>query len=111
MKLSDGEKLAIDRRRRGLTQAAAGARLGVTQALYSMWESDKVPYKRGAIPQITPDKYEKCFLQRRRLGLTQQRVAVHLGVPITAVIACELSEPLPALSAHRYLQALKELES
>ncbi len=78
-RLSCGECLIIDRRRRNETQEAAGKRLGETPApTYGGWERDN-----GAGPLIQPvgrlKIYERCLLYRRRAGTSQAEIARDLG--------------------------------
>lgn len=89
MKLSDGEKLTLLRRRKGTSQSFEAKTFGVTQAMYSLWESDKHPFREAQIARVVPTKYEECFILRRRAGLTQVSAAQALGVPVTEIIAVE----------------------
>ncbi len=77
-RLSCGERLIIDRRRRKETQEAASKRLGRTSFVYGRWERD---FEGG--PEILRIKrlkmYERCLLYRRRAGTSQGEVARDLG--------------------------------
>jgi len=73
-RLTSGERLLIDRRRRTERQEAAALRLGVSRAVYGAWEretrSDGPPVKIGRLKV-----HERCLLYRRRVGCTQAAVA------------------------------------
>ena len=78
-RLSCGERLIIDRRRRNETQEAAGKRHGGWSAFtYGGWEQDN-----GAGPLIRPVErlkmHERCLLYRRRAGTSQAEIARDLG--------------------------------
>lgn len=78
-KLTNGERLAIDRRRRGERQRAAAQRHEVALSRYSRWERDMDP----TAPKVrvgTLKPHERCYLYRRRTGKTQMEVAKDLGV-------------------------------
>lgn len=78
-KLTRGERLMIDRRRRGERQRAAAQRLEVPLSRYSRWERDLDPHapsiRVGALKA-----HERCYLMRRRVGRTQQEVAAEMNV-------------------------------
>lgn len=84
-RLSDGERLLIDRRRHGETQAQAAGRHGLRPFLYGQCERDSapagtkisVPTDKSLLPLAT---HERCMLYRRRAGYTQARVARELKV-------------------------------
>ncbi|HNQ98377.1 MAG TPA: hypothetical protein PKN52_00175 [Trueperaceae bacterium] len=77
--LTRGERLLIDRRRRGEGQIAAARRLGLTHSMYGKMERDAVdwgmPVEIGELAA-----HERCLLYRRRAGFTQARVAEELEV-------------------------------
>ena len=83
-KLTAAERLIVDRRRKGETQAQAAGRYGVSQSRYSRWERglDDPVETLGpgpVLPKVTPLKpHEKCLLYRRRVGVTQAKVATDL---------------------------------
>lgn len=78
-RLTSGETLLIDRRRRGERQGAAAQRLGVTHSMYGKHERDVV--ELPPIEDLLPLKsYERCLLYRRRCEQTQEQVASELGV-------------------------------
>jgi len=77
-RLTVGETLLIDRRRRNETQRVAAKRLGVTQFAYGRMERDLVPgvKKAGVLPLKA---HERCLIYRRRSESTQTQVAKDLG--------------------------------
>lgn len=77
-RLSNGETLLIDRRRRGLNQADAAASHGIGRAVYSRWELDLSRGPRVRLGRLRP--HERCLLYRRRAGTTQGEVAEALEV-------------------------------
>ncbi len=78
-KLTRGERLAIDRRRRGERQRAAAERLQVPLSRYSKWERDLDP-EAPSIRVGSLKGHERCYLYRRRSGKTQQEVATDMGI-------------------------------
>lgn len=77
--LTSGEKLVIQRRRDGSTQAKAARAHKVTQLVYRGWERDsgeRIP--RAAVGKISES--EQCFVLRRRSGMTLDRLAGRLRV-------------------------------
>jgi len=78
-KLTNGEKLLIDRRRRDESQTEAAARLGVGRKIYAQWETDlkEGPKVKGA---FLLKLHEVCFLYRHRAGFTRKQVAKDLNV-------------------------------
>lgn len=78
-RLTGGERLLLDRRRRGELQSVAAARRGVTRIVYGNMERDRLPVKKP--PVITGLKpHERCLLYRRRVGHTQREVAMNMGL-------------------------------
>lgn len=82
MRLTDGEKLFLLRRRQGLTQAAYGKRLGLTHDTVSALE-----HSRGSLrPALRPSSpvvaapHELVTVLRRRAGLSAAELAGHLGI-------------------------------
>lgn len=74
------ERLLINRRRLGLTQAEAARMHGVPVSRYNKWE-------KGHLEDGCPDQqvgvlrpHEACLLARRRSGLTQERVSQDMDV-------------------------------
>ncbi len=73
-RLSCGERLIIDRRRRKETQAVAAKRLYTTPFIYGQWERDED--EGPSIRSVRPLRmHEKCLLYRRRNGMSQDQVA------------------------------------
>lgn len=72
-RLSNSERLLIDRRRRGEIQGQAARRLGTTHFMYGKWERGRVEGPRVKIPALRV--HELCLLYRRRVGCTQAHVA------------------------------------
>ncbi len=77
-RLSCGERLITDRRRRKETQVGAAKRLETTSFIYGRWERD---YGPGPLTRsVQPLRiYERCLLYRRRTGKSQIQVARQLG--------------------------------
>ena len=79
-KMSLGESLIIDRRRKEETQTQAAKRLGVSYSRYSLWErdilADNVPDIIVPLNSLQP--FEDCFIYRRRAKITQAKVAQDL---------------------------------
>ena len=80
--LSPGERLLLDRRRRGESQVQAAARRGISHTAYGLMERDSEKGTRGVeVLEIGELKaHERCLLYRRRAGYTQARVAKELQV-------------------------------
>lgn len=76
-RLMAGERLLIDRRRRGETQAQAARRYFVSRARYGMWERGDEHPQPPRVGRLA--SHERCFLYRRRVGETQLEVAEALG--------------------------------
>lgn len=80
-KITPGERLLLDRLRRGESQEQAAARLGVGQRAYGEAETDRASLGNGAVPKrLRPTLGEQCRLARRRYGLDLRTTA--------AVIRC-----------------------
>ncbi len=75
--LSRGERLLIDRRRRGETQGQAAERHNTTHFMYGKCERDVVD--GPAIKIAALRVFECCLLYRRRAGFTQAQVAGELN--------------------------------
>ncbi len=77
-RLSRGERLITDRRRRKETQTAAAARLDTNPFTYGQWERDAD--EGPSITSVQPLRmHERCLLYRRRAGKHQFEVARGLG--------------------------------
>lgn len=76
-RLTAGEKLLIDRRRNGRTQADAARHYDVGRFRYGLWERDK---QVGGVPNVIVrsarlDPWERCLIYRHRSGKTQEEIA------------------------------------
>ncbi len=83
LKLADltaGERLLLERRRNGETQAQAARRHGVSRYCYRAWEDDSVStgQPRPALRRLQP--YEICYLLRRRNGQSLADFAADAGI-------------------------------
>lgn len=80
--MTAGERLRIHRRREGLTQAQAAAKLAMPLGSYKLAEDDDAPdcwdIPRPAVGRLQDHEY--CFLRRRREGLTLDDLAPKVGV-------------------------------
>ncbi len=77
-RLSCGECLLIDRRRRKETQNVAAQRLGISPFLYGCWERDDKECPRiRSVGRLS--SYDRCLLYRRRANMSQDEVASQLG--------------------------------
>ncbi len=88
-RLTPGEALFIDQRRRGMTQQGYAELHGVTVAQLHKWQNDIVPKNRdGEIIPIPKVKiiwgdlksHERCVIARRRSGQSRATVAATVGV-------------------------------
>ncbi len=76
-RLSCGERLSIERRRRKESQCAASERFNVSVFTYGQWERDAA---EGPMRQsFSLTNVERCILYRRRLGWTQDYVSFMMG--------------------------------
>ncbi len=78
--LTPGERLRVWRFRNGWSQEAAAQSYGVSPSTYRRYERDEysaadTPYR---VLQTLTD-VERCFILRRRAGLTQAQVAERIG--------------------------------
>lgn len=80
--LTFGEKLKLDRRRRGESQKDAAARWGMTLYAYRLAETgpEIASHKviKPGIRRVHP--YESCYLLRVRAGISVQKMAKRLDV-------------------------------
>lgn len=93
MKLSTGEILRVLRRRAGSTQEEVAARYGATQPMVSMWENDELPFPGLVNPINDLTISERCYLTRRRKGLTINRAAEMMDVSHVTIINWERGNP------------------
>lgn len=78
-RLTPSERLLVNRRRHGWTQARAASEQGVSQTRYSRWERGLEP-PSGPLPRVSPLRdHERCLLYRRRSSMSQARVAQEMG--------------------------------
>lgn len=101
--LSRGERLVIDRRRRGHSQKVAAERFGVSLYAYRRWEDDGGPPAatggRREPPRVSIGSlrdYEECFLLRRREGMALSDLAMQLGLTMTWVCEMEYGRGSPS---------------
>jgi len=79
-RLTYGERLFLNRRRSGLTQAAEAKRRGVSLYRYAKWELDADTGGSTKIPLINRlFPHEECIVHRRRCGMTAEQVASKMG--------------------------------
>ena len=73
--LTDGERLLINRNRKGLTQAQFAELVNMSTVVYGQCERDvqRWAMEPAALGQLKP--HEQCLIARRRAGLTQAEVA------------------------------------
>ena len=75
--LSRGQKLWLERRRKGQTQKQAAKRHKVKLPVYREWEADK---EKGPVVKVGKlADHEQCVLKRRTEELTAASVAEDLG--------------------------------
>jgi len=103
--LSAGERLLIDRRRKGESQRQAAKRLGVSLYRYRRWErSEEQPPKLMPLGMLK--LHEKCFLTRRRADVPAHVVALELGVSDEWLTQMEYGrQPCQKLAVHLGLLA------
>jgi DNA-binding XRE family transcriptional regulator len=78
-RLTVGESLLLDRRRRGENQKQAAARLELSYNSYCYLERDMMAHDiEVELNSIAPN--EKCLIYRKRAGMTQAQVANTLGL-------------------------------
>lgn len=79
-RLTVGERLLLDRRRRGLNQRQAAAHWNTSYFVYGQWERDQLEDAPALDlgESDAPERFEHCLLYRRRAGYTQARVAREL---------------------------------
>ncbi len=85
---SNPESLVVWRRRKEYNQTQAAAEFGVHVDRYRAWEAGRgEPIPRRLLGQLRT--HEKCFLMRRRRGLTQKALARLMGCTRLWVIQME----------------------
>lgn len=95
MKMTQGERLELSRRRLGLTKAQMAEWLGVSIYTYRNWERDTevsqtTPRPDPQVGELAPGEW--CWLQRRRAGLRLRDVAEDMQVPVKWVQRAEYGE-------------------
>lgn len=78
--LTDGERLYILRRRKGLTQAQMAATLGVHRNTYGPMElsTEDLGMVLEDLGELA--EAEQCIIKRRREGMTQHELAKKMGI-------------------------------
>jgi len=77
LNLTNGERLLLDRRRRGENQEQAAKRLKTTRSWVWMAESGRTECKKINLGKVK--LYELVYIARRRAKLTQQELGEKLG--------------------------------
>lgn len=90
--MSRGDRLCIERRRRGETQAQAARRWGVSYQLYSSWERDSAPRPGPAVELGRVMPHERCVIYRRHAFRTQAQVAEDIGCCVYTVRKMEAGD-------------------
>lgn len=91
MQLSNGEKFLIHRRRQGLNQEQIAKQYDVHRMTIHYWEKGIADAPK--IILNSPLKgYEKCFLTRRRKGMTITGLAKAMGRSHVTIIKMEAGE-------------------
>lgn len=86
--LSPAERILIDRRRRGETQAQAARRMRLSKNAFRDLEiGEAKPDRPVSVGRLTD--YEQCLILRRRHGLTMQEVADDAGISRWSVVQIE----------------------
>lgn len=92
--LTDGERLLVDRRRKGKSQGEVCIDLGIKQCTYASYEKDEERMFRHAppldIPTVEPvDPHEHVMILRTRLGLTLAQASVIVGTSRATYVQIE----------------------
>lgn len=75
------EALYIQRRRLQISQAERAAQLKIPEYLYVDYENEKRDVPKKLVPKMHKlSDIEECVLKRRRCHMTQDEVAVELGL-------------------------------
>lgn len=102
--LTEGEKLLLDRRRRGRSQRQRAAELGVTLYQYRAWEGDRE--RPESIPRLgSLSVAEVCVVARRRAAIGVVELANELGVSREWLRQMEAGNVDPARLASYWQQA------
>lgn len=91
LKISKGEKLFLDRRKKGLTQPKMALALGIDYYRYR--ELEQKGHLDDTVKDITQNvcRGDYCTVMRRRLGLSQEEIAERLGTTRYIVNRMEMS--------------------
>ena len=79
--LTQGERLLLDRRRRGVSQSDAVC--GVDRKTYRLWETDEVADDSPPVDILDIFPHEQLLLLRRRRNMTQPQMAEQLGISLS----------------------------
>ncbi len=89
--LTRGEKLAVTRRREGLSQGDAANHYNVSPDTYHKWEND-INSTAPSVEVVELSTHEVCYLLRRRSKLTQKQIAALMGTSRVTVNRMENGE-------------------
>mgnify|MGYP006430020279 FL=1 len=107
--LTKGERLLLDRRRRGVSQPEAQP--GVPVDVYRRWETDQF-VNEWNVPLIQIDEiqaHEQLLLVRRRLGKNQTEMAEALNVSVAWLKVLETGGTQKRETVEKVLETLNEL--
>lgn len=91
--LTTGERLFIERKRLGMSQANMAACHGVPHGVYGRWERDQKANRPAPVVKVGRlKKHEQCMLERVRIGWSQAEVAKKLGLCVYWVGRMERGE-------------------
>ena len=79
IRVTRGEKLLIERKRRGEKQIEAARRYETNLSYYCQWETDKSE-ENPRKSKMRLYGHERCALYRRRAGLMQKELAKKVGL-------------------------------
>lgn len=107
--LTRGERLLLDRRRRGVSQP--GAQPGVPVDVYRRWETDQFVNEWNVplieITEILP--HEQLLLMRRRLGKNQAEMAEALDMSVAWLKVLETGGTQKRETVEKVLETLNDL--
>ena len=91
--LTLGERLIVGRRRKDLSQTDAATRCRVSLFRFRKWEDDVEEPKASALTKLPVSGAlkpgERCFLMRRRAGLSLKQVSTKTGITVNALSQIE----------------------
>jgi len=80
MHLTEAERFLVYRRRRGFNQDKAAKQAGVRSHIVVKWENGTLAIPKSKRPKLGALKpYEKCFVLRRRKGISQEKLGAMIG--------------------------------